>query len=144
MARSRTELTRLAAAVALFVAGALAGTALATSEPPTEHKGLKVESLGKVAETSMRTQIGLEGHVLQLRAITIEPGGQIARHSHATRPGLVKVVSGAWVEGRPSGEAVYGADTPGGILEDAETDHWFFNRGDEPATAIVCDIVPAS
>ena len=135
--------TRVFIAAMLFTGGALAGTALATGEPPTEHKGLTVEALGKIPAESMQAQIGLEGHVLQLRAITIAPGGQIARHSHATRPGLVKVVSGEWVEGRPAGEAAYDAETAESILEDAGTDHWFFNRGDEPATAIVCDIVPA-
>ena len=88
------------------------------------------------------------GPLSQRREITIEPGGQIARHSHETRPGLVKVIGGTWggtwTEGRPGGEADYAASAPVGILEDRETVHWFWNRGAEPASAIVCDIVPAS
>ena len=49
---------------------------------------------------------------------------------------------GSRVEGRDHGEIVHKAgDT---FIEDADTVHWFFNRGDEPASAIVCDIKPAS
>ena len=91
----------------------------------------------------MTAQIGLTGHKLQLREITILPGGQIAKHSHETRPGLVKVINGTWTEGRPSGETDYAASDDTGLLEDEGTVHWFWNRGDAPATAIVCDIVPA-
>jgi quercetin dioxygenase-like cupin family protein len=111
------------------------------AQPPEEHVGLTVETLGVVPAKSLQATVGLEGHVLLLRAITIAPGGQIARHSHATRPGLVQVVDGEWVEGRPDGETVYAAGGDANI-EDEHTTHWFFNRGDTPATALVCDLVP--
>nr|NIS42605.1 cupin domain-containing protein [Desulfuromonadales bacterium] len=122
--------------------GAVAGHGLAQMAPPTEHKGLNVEKLGVISEDSMKATIGLEGHFLQLRAITIEPGGQIAKHSHETRPGLVAVIDGAWVEGRESGETTFDAGASPAIIEDENTVHWFYNRGDTPATAIVCDINP--
>jgi quercetin dioxygenase-like cupin family protein len=124
--------------------GAIGGHGLAEMAPPAEHKGLGVEKLGVISEDSMKATIGLEGHILQLRAITIDPGGQIAKHGHETRPGLVKVIGGAWVEGRESGETTFDAGTPAAIIEDENTVHWFYNRGDTPATAIVCDINPAS
>ena len=47
-----------------------------------------------------------------------------------------------WIEGREDGERSWTADTPA-LLEDENTVNWFFNRGTEPATAIVCDIKPA-
>ena len=97
--------------------------------------------LGNVAEESVTAQVGLKGYKLLLRRITINPGGQIAKHSHATIPGVVYIDSGAWVEGRDSGEINYSAgDT---FVEDIDTVHWFYNRGDEPAAAYVCDIKPA-
>ncbi|MCP4329728.1 MAG: cupin domain-containing protein [Alphaproteobacteria bacterium] len=131
--------------VATGIALGVAGTqSIAEMAAPSEHKGLQVDALGVIPETSMDAQIGLTGYKLQLREITIEPGGQIAKHGHETRPGLVKVIDGTWVEGRPSGETAYKASDPNGILEDEVTIHWFWNRGDTPATAIVCDIVPAS
>ena len=113
--------------------------------PPTKHKGVSVESLGVVSAESMARQLGLPHHIMQLREITLEPGGAIAQHSHAKRPGIVWTASGSWVEGRPSGEKEYPAGKGKGstIVEDADTDHWFFNDGDVPAKVLVCDIVPA-
>ena len=111
---------------------------------PSEHKGLTIDTLGVISADSMKTTVGLDGHILLLRAITIEPGGQIAKHDHKRVPGLVKVIDGAWVEGRAGGEATFDTHTEDAIIEDEGTVHWFFNRGTEPATAIVCDVRPAS
>ena len=90
----------------------------------------------------MEVQVGMGDHILLLRRITIEPGGQIARHSAEATPGVVYMESGAWTEGREGGETVHEAGTT--FIEDADTVHWFFNRGDEPASALVCDIKPAA
>lgn len=131
-------------AAALGVAlGAVGSRSLAEMAAPSEHKGLTVAALGVIPEASLRQQTGLSGYKLQLREITIEPGGQIAKHGHETRPGLVKVISGSWTEGRPEGEREFAASEPAAILEDRETVHWFWNRGSEPAAAIVCDLVAA-
>jgi len=121
--------------------GVIAGQGLASIEPPTQHKGLEVEKLGFVPAESMAAQVGLDSHILLLRRITINPGGQIAKHSAATTPGVVYMESGTWTEGRDSGETEHSAgDT---FTEDKDTVHWFHNRGTEPAAAIVCDIKPA-
>ena len=74
--------------------GAAGNQGLAQIAAPTEHKGLTVETLGLVSEESMTAQVNLNGYILRLRAITIAPGGQIAKHSHENVPGLVKVISG--------------------------------------------------
>jgi len=101
-----------------------------------------VEELGFVPADSMAAQVGLDGHILLLRRITINPGGQIAKHSAASTPGVVYMESGTWTEGRDTGETEHSAgDT---FIEDKDTVHWFYNRGEEPATALVCDIKPAS
>lgn len=125
----------------LFAGGALTGHVIAGAVAPTEHKGLEVEVLGHVPEASMSAQVGLTGHKLLLRKITINPGGQIAKHSAEKTPGVVYVATGTWTEGRDSGETEHSAgDT---FVEDKDTVHWFYNRGKEPATAYVCDIKPA-
>ncbi len=110
--------------------------------PPSEHKGVSVTNLGAISASSMSAQIGLQGYKMQLREITLAPGGQIARHDHFKRPGLVWTLSGSWIEGRATGEKNYPASLKQAILEDADTDHWFWNDGDEPARVVVCDIVP--
>jgi len=123
--------------------GFLAHKGIAAAPAPTEHAGLSVEKLGVLPESSMKATTGLDGYFMQLRIISIAPGGQIAKHGHATRPGLVKVIEGEWVEGRPEGERTYAASDEDGILEDENTVHWFFNRGAETATAVVCDLTPS-
>lgn len=140
-ARSKRETTRSAGLVtAGLFSGLLISYGWAAATAPTEHKGLEVEELGFVPEASVAAQVGLKGHRLLLRRITINPGGQIAKHSAAKVPGVVHMASGTWVEGRESGEVAHSAgDT---FIEDKDTVHWFFNRGDEPATAYVCDIKP--
>jgi len=127
-----------AVSLALGLAG---GQGIAQVAPPTEHKGLKVEQLGLVPEDSMSVQVGLDGHILLLRRITIEPGGQIAKHSAESTPAVVYMVSGTWTEGRASGETAHSVGET--FIEDKDTVHWFYNRGNEPATALVCDIKPA-
>jgi len=130
----------LSVAIGIFL-GIAGVQAFATTNAPSEHKGLKVEKLGFVPADSMGVQVGLDDHILLLRRITINPGGQIAKHSAESTPGVVYIESGAWIEGRDSEETLYSAgDT---FVEDNETVHWFYNRGDEPASAIVCDIKPA-
>lgn len=126
-----------------LIIGVIGGHVLAQNAPPTEHRGLTVKTLGMMPAASVEATVGLEGHVLLLREITIAPGGQIAKHSHATFPGIVQLVSGEWIEGREGGERSLTPDDPA-LLEDENTVNWFFNRGDEPATAIVCDIKPAA
>ena len=125
--------------VAIFVAGVLTGklditTVTAQETYPTENKGVGITKLGVVSRESMARQTGLEGYVLQLRLATMEPGGQIARHDHATRPGLVYTLDGSWTEGRPEGEREYPAGEEIALIEDADTEHWFYNRTEEPVT----------
>lgn len=130
---------------ALFVAGLLAGnldisTGTAQNAYPTELKGVSGIKLGIVPEDSMIKQTGLDGYFLQLRRVTVEPGGEVPRHDHATRPGLVQVLEGTWTEGRPEGEREYPAGSEIALVEDAETEHWFYNRGTEPVVAMICDL----
>ena len=139
---SRPSLGAVVCMATGLILGVIGGQVLAQVSAPTEHKGLAVEKLGFVSVESMSAQVGLDSHILLLRRITIEPGGQIAKHSAASTPGVVYMESGTWTEGRDSGETEHSAgDT---FIEDKDTVHWFYNRGTEPASALVCDIKPAS
>ena len=112
---NRTTLVALICTATGLAVGVLGGQGLAQVEPPTEHKGLEVETLGLVPAESMAAQ---------------------------STPGLVYMESGTWTEGRDTGETEHSAgDT---FIEDKDTVHWFYNRGAEPAAALVCDIKPAS
>ncbi len=128
--------------------GIAIGVAAAVSIPkvqaaltgPTEHQGIGVDLLAELAPETLQATIGLEGYTLRMRAVGVAPGGQIAQHSHEDRPGIVTMVQGEWVEGRPTGEQTYTADGFGTITEDEKTVHWVYNRTDAPTTALVCDI----
>lgn len=136
-ARTRTRIFFCTGILCAF----LAGYGWAGMTPPTEHKALEVETLGFVPAESMAAQVGLEDRMLLLRRITILPGGQIAKHSAESTPGVVHMLSGTWTEGRAAGETEHSAGET--FIEDAGTVHWFYNRGEGPATALVCDIKPA-
>lgn len=124
--------------------GGIGGQVLAQMSGPTENKGVSVTELGIIDEESLTAQLGIEGFILRMRAVTVEPGGHIREHSHAEKPGLVKMFSGEWIEGRPDGETRYAAGEDNTIPEDKDTIHWIYNRGDVPATGIVCGVQPSS
>ncbi len=142
---NRYELKRCLGFAVLIGMGFVGGLSYGEAPrlPPTEHRGVSVESLGLLPESSLVAQVGLSGFVMQLREITLEPGGQIAKHSHAGRPGLVWTLSGSWTEGRADGERDYPATLKSAIVEDQHTEHWFWNDTAEPVRVVVCDIVPA-
>jgi len=136
--------TYLGIALVGIMVGGIAGQVLAQMKGPTEHKGVSVTDLGTINEESLKVQLGIEGFILRMRAVTVEPGGYIREHSHATRPGLVKMVAGTWIEGHPDGREIkYQAGEDVALLEDKDTVHWIYNRGSEPATGIVCGIQPS-
>ena len=120
--------------------GFAGGNGYAQSAAPTEHRGLSVEVLGAVSEESLKAQIGLEGYILRMRAVTLDAGGQVKKHDHAKRPGLFKMISGELIEGTANGEHKFNAGSKELIIEKKDTEHWVFNRTNEPATGLVCDI----
>ena len=129
--------------IGIFIGG-LGDQVLAQMKGPTDMKGVSVKELGIVGEESLKAQLGIEGFILRMRAVTVMPGGHIMEHSHAESPGLVKMVSGVWIEGRPDGEVVYTVDGKDTLIEDKDTVHWIYNRGKQPATGVVCGIQPSS
>lgn len=137
-----------AVGIAFLIGGTPGSAQESLMEPPSAHHGVGVARLGMVPEDSLERQIGLSGHYLQLREITLEPGGVIARHDHANRPGLAWTMEGSWTEvrrGHPGidgGAREYPAGNGRAIVEDAATDHWFRNSGTEPVRVVVCDIMP--
>ena len=96
---------------------------------------------------------------LSMRAMALQLGRAVSTISREiARNGGIRVYrasmadQAAWDRGiRPkrcklalhpkdSGEVEHSAGKT--FVEDKDTVHWFYNRGDEPASAIVCDIKP--
>jgi len=115
----------------------LVPTASFAKEMPTENKGIKGVPLYLQA---LQQQIpAMAGYVLRSRHITLAPGGSVAKHSHAERPGFLYVLEGELTE--------YIGDTirivrPGDSWTEAvDTVHGVKNNTDKPAVAVVIDIV---
>lgn len=140
--QKKSKNSQLAVSIAICMAvSVLGGISLAMTQPPEEHTGLEVEQLAIIPPESISSQLGVNSYKMLARKITILPGGQIAKHSHASSPGIVHMVTGTWTEGRESGEVEY--STGDTFIEDKDTVHWFYNRGDVPATALVFDLKPS-
>lgn len=125
-----------------LVGGLVAGAAQGKTQrqQPAEHEGVSVAPLGKLSEASLKIQLGMSGYEMQLREVTVMPGGAIKEHSHATRPGLVQTISGSWVEVKGGKETEYSETLKKALVEDKDTVHWLYNNGDVPAVAIVCGL----
>ena len=111
---------------------------MTTAAAPPPASGVSVELLGQV---ELGAEIpGMEGRLLRMRLVTIEPGGVLGPlHDHVDRPGLVFVLRGTVTDHREGGSQDYG---PGpGWPEDRHSVHWLENTGAEPAVEISVDIV---
>lgn len=142
MSHGRVKLRTLLIYTGVLSVGLVIGFAhgQTTRQPPAEHEGVSVVSLGKLEQSSLKIQLGLNGYQMQLREVTVAPGGAIKEHSHANRPGLVQTISGSWTEVRGAKETDFPATKKVALIEDENTVHWLYNDGDVPAVAVVCGL----
>ena len=86
----------------------------------------------------------LEGRMLRTRRITIAPGGSVAWHQHQRRPGVAYVIEGTLIEIRDDGSAPRSIQRTAGdaVFESTGVLHGWRNNSDQPATAVVIDLVP--
>jgi len=131
----------------LFVLGATAASAAC---PPgkqttdgqkpgaTAHKGVDEKLLGQI--DLGKEKVNVPGRLFRMRRLVIEPGGEVAWHSHEDRPALIYVISGTIVE--YSSHCSVPIEHPAGDLsiEQAGLSHWWKNTGKEPVTLISADI----
>ncbi len=115
----------------------LVATASFADEMPTENKGIKGAPLHLQA---LQQQIpAMAGYVLRSRQVTLAPGGSVAKHSHAERPGFLYVLEGELTEYKGNSVRIV---RPGESWTEAVgTVHGVKNNTDKPAVAVVIDIV---
>ncbi|MBD3732908.1 MAG: cupin domain-containing protein [Sphingopyxis sp.] len=134
------------AATASFVAAtpAFAGTcpagktaANALDGAPTAPSNVTDTVIGSV---DLAKEIGVANRDLRMRRLVVQPGGIVPLHSHAGRPALIIVVSGAVTEYRSS--CSVGIDHAAGDIS-SESDgisHWWRNNGKTPAILLSADV----
>ncbi len=63
---------------------------------PSAHTGVKEELLGTI--DLAKEKVNVPGRLLRMRRLVIEPGGEVAMHSHEDRPALIYTISGTITE----------------------------------------------
>ncbi len=93
-----------------------------------------------VGTVDLQKELALEGRDLRLRRLVVQPGGVVPLHSHAGRPALITVVSGAITEYRST--CAVGIEHAAGEVS-TESDgisHWWRNNTKEPAVLLSADV----
>ena len=137
------RLTTPALALGLALGLAACSTTRETSvvTAPAKNSGLGGDApVGLVDLAAHKMPGSPSDYDLRARMLTLAPGGGVAVHPHAGRPGIVLVVKGMVIEGRSNDQRVLRAGEH--WQETAETSHWFTNPSNsETAQLWAVDIV---
>jgi quercetin dioxygenase-like cupin family protein len=117
----------------VFVYPVFAGT------KPEKTQGLDVQALELHGGLGEQLPGNASDYALRARRIVINPGGTIAEHSHADRPGIVYILEGSMTEHRGDvARVVKPGDT---WTEIVDTVHWMENTSDKPCVILAVDLV---
>lgn len=104
----------------------------------TAHKGVAEELLGQIDLS--KEKVAVADHHLRMRRLNIEPGGEVAWHSHGERPALIYVISGT-INEYSSHCAVPIVHKAGDLsVEQGGLSHWWKNTSKKPVVLISADI----
>jgi quercetin dioxygenase-like cupin family protein len=141
----------------LFVAGTLSGlfligaTSASAACPPgketttdgqkpgaTAHKDVDEKLLGQIDLS--KEKVNVPGRLFRMRRLVVQPGGEVAWHSHEDRPALIYIISGTITE--YSSHCSVPIEHPAGDLsvESGGLSHWWKNNSKEPATLVSADL----
>lgn len=108
---------------------------------PTANRGIR--SVEPVAAIALGAEFpAMAGRDLRARVITLDPGAVVAVHEHRQRPGFAYVLEGEVVEHRQGEPAPIVRRVGERSIEGTGVVHWWENRSDRVARALVVDIVP--
>ena len=146
-ASALTLTTSLALAV-IFAPSAFAGTCPSgkvtndgQKAGATAHKGVEEKLLGSI--DLAKEKVNIAGRLLRLRRLVVEPGGEVAWHSHDDRPALIYVTEGTITE--YSSHCAVPIEHKAGELsvEQGGLSHWWKNNSKKPATLLSADVAAA-
>lgn len=84
----------------------------------------------------------VDGRLLRLRKLVVQPGGVVPWHSHGNRPALIYIISGT-IEEYASNCSVPIVHRPGDVAaEKSGTSHWWKNTGKETVVLLSADFFP--
>ncbi|TMH37788.1 MAG: cupin domain-containing protein [Betaproteobacteria bacterium] len=139
----------IAGAFSVVASAAIAGECPADKRVP-DGQGQKMSSAAAKGVTdNVRGSIDLSkepaainGRLLRIRQLDIQPGGIVPWHSHGNRPAMIYMVSGEVVE-YASNCAVPIVHKAGDVAPEKNgTQHWWQNTGATPVVLISVDVFP--
>jgi quercetin dioxygenase-like cupin family protein len=130
----------LVGATAASAAGCPAGKEVSDSKinGPSAHTGVKEELLGAI--DLAKEKVNVPGRLFRMRRLVIEPGGEVAMHSHEDRPALIYTISGTITEYSTHCSVPIVHKEGDLSIEQAGLSHWWKNTGKKPVTLISADI----
>ena len=154
--QTRLNPIRHGLAVAALVSGTLAAAPLAragscpadamrldgTGQAKSAIAGKDVTDTVLSSVDLAKEPVNVQGRLLRLRKLVIEPGGVVPWHEHANRPAVIYIVSGEITE--------YGSTCAVPIVHRAgetatethSTSHWWKNTGKETVVLLSADLFP--
>ena len=128
----------------VIASGAQAGECPADQTKADAREAVDLAAVGKtdtvIATIDVAKEQGVDGRVLRMRRLELEPGGVVPWHSHAERPAIIYVIQGT-VEEYASNCAVPIVHKAGDVTaETKDISHWWKNTGDETVVLISADL----
>jgi quercetin dioxygenase-like cupin family protein len=142
----RTLLTSTALAASLAIAAPAfagecpAGQMRADATKPVNYGPKAVTDMVLAQIDLAGEKIALNGHLMRVRKLEIQPGGIVPWHSHADRPALIYVMTGQIYE-HASNCAVPILHKAGEVARETHaTAHWWKNEGTAPVVLLSFDV----
>lgn len=142
----------LVAAAALGFAAPLVTTSAIAGECPADKVGVDVMKPGAtmpkdvtdnvIASIDLGQGYGIDGKLLRMRRLVVQPGGVVPWHSHAERAANIYIVEGAITEYRSTCSVPIEHKAGDVTAEHGNLSHWWKNNTKKPAVLISSDIVP--
>lgn len=139
----------LAALAATF---AFAASAAQAGQCPAGQSGIDTRKPGAQAHKNVTDKVigsidlvneapALKDHKFRLRRLVVEPGGEVAWHSHAERPAIIYIVSGTILEYASTCRVPIVHKAGDVATETHTTSHWWKNRTSRPVVLLSADIL---
>jgi quercetin dioxygenase-like cupin family protein len=105
----------------------------------TAHKNVTDKVIGSI--DLQKEGPALKDHKFRLRRLVVQPGGEVAWHSHSERPAIIYIVSGSITEFASTCAVPIEHKAGDVAVETHKTSHWWKNRGKKPAVLLSADIL---
>ncbi len=152
MISTSSRQTLVAAALVSLVLP-LASVSAMAGECPADKTGVDVTKPGAmapkdvtdtvIASIDLGAEYKIDGRLLRMRKLVVQPGGIVPWHSHAERPANIYIVSGAITEYRSTCAVPIEHKAGEVTAEHGNLSHWWKNNSKTTAVLISSDIVPA-